>query len=171
IRDKPFFEWLEENATSLATQDRSVLIEAVKRSCQIKANIVEIDEKESSLRAILNLGHTFGHAVETLTGYGQIKHGEAVSIGMLVAAAISCDLGLCRESDLDRIRALLMQFALPVVPPVLPLEKFLEVMRRDKKVQDGTLRLILNRGIGDCEIRKVDDPEKLFASAIDRVSA
>lgn len=170
IRDGAFFHWLETHAPELATQDRSTLVEAVKRSCQIKANIVEIDEKESSLRAILNFGHTFGHAVETLSGYGRIKHGEAVAIGMVVAAAVSCELGLCGEADMDRIRALLMTFALPVVPPAFALEEYLEVMRRDKKVQDGLIRLVLNRGIGDCEIRKADHPEKLFASAIDKVS-
>jgi len=170
-QDRAFFDWLEINATSLEMRDHAALVEAVKRSCQIKANIVEIDEKETSLRATLNFGHTFGHAVETLSGYGLITHGEAVGIGMVVAAAIALELGLCQESDLDRIRALLMRFALPVVPPPFSTGEYLEVMGRDKKVQDGMLRLVLNRGIGDCEIRKVGHPEKLFASAVERLTA
>ncbi|MFO7982073.1 MAG: 3-dehydroquinate synthase [Desulfuromonadales bacterium] len=170
ISDRSFFDWLEINASLLETRDRAILVEAVKRSCQIKANIVEIDEKETSLRATLNFGHTFGHAVETLSGYGLIKHGEAVGIGMIVAAAIALELGLCEEADLDRIRALLMRFALPVAPPPFTIEEYLEVMGRDKKVQDGMPRLVLNRGIGDCEIRKVAHPEKLFSSVLDRLT-
>jgi len=166
IRDARFFAWLCEQRERLRRLDRQVLVHAVMRSCQIKADIVEIDETESSLRAILNYGHTFGHAVETLTGYGVIKHGEAVAIGMAVAALASLELGCCTRADVEAIRALLTSFSLPVAPPDFPLDDYLKAMGRDKKVREGVLRFVLNQGIGECQIREVPDPEGLFARVL-----
>ncbi len=166
ICDREFFGWLRQNGQALLSLDPSVLAVAVKRSCQIKANVVESDEKESSLRAILNYGHTFGHAVETLSGYGQCRHGEAVAIGMVVAAELSRRLGRCEAADVAAIKSLLVSFKLPVYPPSFSLDAYLEAMGRDKKVKDGRLRFILNLGIGDCEFSDITDPEPLFAAIL-----
>lgn len=166
ICDRGFFEWLQDHCRSLQSLEPAALATAVKRSCQIKANVVESDEKESSLRAILNYGHTFGHAVETLSGYGQYRHGEAVSIGMVVAAELARRLGRCTQADVAAIKSLLVSFKLPVFPPSFSLGAYLEAMGRDKKVKDGRLRFILNLGIGDCEIADITDPEPLFAAIL-----
>jgi len=170
IRDARFFTWLSEQRERLRRLDRQVLVHAVMRSCQIKADIVEIDETESSLRAILNYGHTFGHAVETLTGYGVVKHGEAVAIGMVVAALASLELGYCAQADVDAIRTLLASFTLPVAPPDFPIESYLRAMGRDKKVREGVLRFVLNQGIGDCLVHEIPDPEELFARVLQSTS-
>ena len=152
IRDVIFFKWLDDHCDLLLKRDPEALKYAIKTSCQIKADIVEIDEKESGIRAILNFGHTFGHAVETITGYTQYLHGEAVAIGMVVAAKISQKRGSCSEQDVSALIALLQRFKLPVSPPDFPIEAYVESMMHDKKVKDGTLRMVLNRGIGECEI-------------------
>ncbi len=170
IRDRHFFNWLTEMKNALGEQDPGALIHAVKRSCQIKANVVEIDEKESSLRAILNYGHTFGHAVETLCGYGHYRHGEAIAIGMVVAAAVSRDRGLCSDEDVAAIRDLLVSFNLPVTPPSFPVDEYLSAMGRDKKVKEGVMRLILNQGIGNCKIEEVSDPGRVFAGIIEQLT-
>jgi 3-dehydroquinate synthase len=166
IRDVGFFVWLGVDRDRLRRRERDALVQAVKRSCQIKADIVELDEKESSLRAILNYGHTFGHAVETLAGYGEVRHGEAVAIGMSVAATVAKELGLCTSEHVAAIAALLGAFELPVVPPPFPLDEYLRAMGRDKKVKAGVLRFVLNRGIGDCLVREIRDPESLFAKVL-----
>lgn len=171
IRDRDFFSWLKENRQLLAARDHHALISAVMKSCQIKADVVELDEKEESLRAILNYGHTFGHAVETLAGYGKFRHGEAVSIGMVFAAALSVELGYASPADLAEIRSLLQAFGLPVTPPNLPLDKYLVAMGRDKKTKQGELRFVLNRGIGDCFVTGVADPQTLLASVLTRLIA
>ena len=171
IRDRDFFQWLVDHREEVVNQDPEALGTMVMKSCQIKADVVEIDEKESSLRAILNFGHTFGHAVETLSGYGTVRHGEAVAIGMVVAAAVSCELGLCDRQDLIDLRQLLVLFNLPVDPPTFPLREVLEVMARDKKVKNGVLQMVLNRGIGDCVIKDISDPEPLLAGALKRLAA
>jgi len=170
IRDREFFRWLETNRMLVARRDPEVLVAMVKKSCQIKADVVEIDEKESNLRAILNFGHTFGHAVETLTGYGTVRHGEAVSIGMLVAASAAWELDLCTRRDVIDLRGLLAAFDLPVRVPDLPLKTVLEVIARDKKVSGGVLRLVLNRGLGDCLIRDVGEPQSLLQAALGRLA-
>ena len=163
IRDQTFFSALVEHAGKLCDHDPVALVTAIKRSCQIKADIVERDEREDGLRAILNYGHTFGHAIENLAGYGEYRHGEAVAIGMVVAAQISATLGLCSLQEVEAIRQLLLDFRLPVVAPAYSAEKLLEAIGRDKKVHTGLLRMILNRGIGDFEIRTVVDPGALFS--------
>jgi len=171
IRDRDFFYWLKDNRQLLAARDHRALISAVMKSCQIKADVVELDEKEESLRAILNYGHTFGHAVETLSGYGKFRHGEAVSIGMVVAAALSVELGHSSSAELDEISSLLQSFGLPVTPPNLSLDDCLVAMGRDKKVKQGELRFVLNRGIGDCFVTGLADPQTLLASVLFRLTA
>ena len=163
IRDQTFFFELVKCAERLCVHDPTALVTAIKRSCQIKADIVERDEREDGLRAILNYGHTFAHAIENLAGYGEYRHGEAVAIGMVVAAQISATLGLCTSREVEAIRDLLLDFNLPVVAPAYSAEKLLEAIGRDKKVHTGLLRMILNRGIGDFEIRTVADPGVLFS--------
>src|SRR5210317_1132885 len=160
IRDQGFFEWLEKHRQQLAERSADALIHAVMMSCQIKANVVENDEKEQGLRALLNLGHTFGHAVETLAGYGVVKHGEAVAIGMVMAARISHRLDLCTIEQLDRIIDLLTYFELPVTPPDFSVADYLAVMQRDKKVKDGIVRVVLNHGIGSADLHQVDGLDK-----------
>lgn len=170
IKDRDFFNWLLLNQKSLKSLEPSSLMHAVKRSCQIKANVVEVDEKESSIRAILNLGHTFGHAIEALSGYGEVRHGDAVAIGMLVIALISCDLGLCSYDEVIEICSILKAFDLPVVAPSFSLDDYLEAMSRDKKVKDGVLRLVLNKGIGNSVIKDVPQPRILFEQALSKLA-
>jgi 3-dehydroquinate synthase len=166
IKDYDFFCWLEQHVEALKKLDRNALIAAVKRSCQIKADIVEVDEKEGSIRAFLNYGHTFGHAVETLAGYGVWKHGEAVAIGMVVAAKISQLEGLCRAEDVDRIASLLLRLDLPVSPPEYSLEDYVAAIKRDKKIRQGTLSLVLNQGIGKVQLRKISNISTVFSSIL-----
>lgn len=157
IWDDEFFKWLEDNQDELLKRSSDELIHAIMISCQIKANVVENDEKEQGLRALLNLGHTFGHAVETLAGYGVIKHGEAVSIGMVMAAKLACKLGYCTSEEVDRVVALLKGFGLPIDPPDFSPDEYLSVMQRDKKVKDGQVRLVLNHGIGSARLHYVEN--------------
>ncbi len=166
IRDQKFFSWLEANASALQNRQFAALITAVKRSCQIKADIVEVDEKEGSIRAFLNFGHTFGHAIESLAGYGEWKHGEAIAVGMIVAAKISASRGLCRSEDVARLTALLKSLELPIEPPDYPLEDYVAAMQRDKKVKQGTLTLVLNQGIGSVQLVKVPDISTIFSSIL-----
>lgn len=166
ICDKDFFNVLSEQREALCQQDPEALIRVVKKSCQIKANVVEIDEKESSFRAILNFGHTFGHAVEALAGYGAYRHGEAVAIGMVVAAEISSRLDLCSPQDVTAIKELLISFGLPVDPPAYSVADYIQAMQRDKKVSEGVLRLVLNRGIGDCLIQEVPGLDALLTDTL-----
>jgi len=162
IRDADFFAWLERERSALAARDPGALVTAVMKSCQIKADVVESDENEQGLRAILNFGHTFGHAVETLAGYGVVRHGEAVSIGMVMAARTAVRLGLATPADVERIRDLLQAFALPVEAPDFTAGEYLAVMRLDKKVRDGAIRLVINHGIGAADLHRVEAPETLL---------
>ncbi len=166
IKDADFFAWLEENSLALQNCQKDALITAVKRSCQIKADIVEVDEKEGSIRAYLNYGHTFGHAIESLSGYGQWKHGEAVAIGMVVAAKISANHNLCSDEDIERLTRLLKAFNLPVEPPDYSLSDYVAAMQRDKKVKQGTLTLVLNRGIGNVQLSQVPDVKETFSQIL-----
>jgi len=160
IRDAEFFSWMEDHREVLLDRSPEALTHAVMMSCQIKANVVENDEKEQGLRALLNLGHTFGHAVETLAGYGVVKHGEAVAIGMVMAARISQQLKFCSIEDVERIVDLLTFFDLPVSPPDFSVAEYLNIMQRDKKVRDGEMRIVLNHGIGSAELHQVKDLDK-----------
>lgn len=150
ICDEDFLAWLEQHIDALRALDGLSLIEAIERSCAAKARVVGADERESGLRAILNLGHTFGHAIETHMGYGIWLHGEAVGAGTAMALEMSTRLGWISSDERDRALRLLIKAGLPVVPPAeMTPEHYLEHMAVDKKVLDGRLRLVLLRRIGD----------------------
>lgn len=162
IRDIGFFDWLEANITGLLQRDPPVLIEAIKRCCQNKAEVVAADELEHGQRALLNLGHTFGHAIETGMGYGVWLHGEAVAAGMAMAAALSKRLGWIQEADYQRILALINRAGLPIAPPhELTGQQFLQLMAVDKKVLDGKLRLVLLQDIGQAVVTSNFDSAQL----------
>ncbi|MCG6889359.1 MAG: 3-dehydroquinate synthase [Gammaproteobacteria bacterium] len=150
IYDVEFFRWLEDNIEGLIQLDPERLAQAVLVSCETKARIVEQDERESGLRAILNLGHTFGHAIETVMGYGNWLHGEAVAAGMVMAIDLSIREGLVDEELRKRSIDLLSRAGLPVSPPAnISLEQYLDVMAIDKKTLDGKIRLVLLRALGE----------------------
>jgi len=149
IDDPEFFAWLEANMEPLRARDPDALALAIERSCRDKAAVVAADEREAGRRALLNLGHTFGHAIETGVGYGEWLHGEAVATGMCMAADLSHRLGWITEGDRRRILDLVARAGLPVAPPAgIGADRFLELMAVDKKVLDGRLRLVLLKGIG-----------------------
>ncbi|KAK8964899.1 hypothetical protein KSP40_PGU008757 [Platanthera guangdongensis] len=152
IRDAEFFEWQEKNMDALLARDSSALAYAIKRSCENKAEVVSLDEKESGLRATLNLGHTFGHAIEAGFGYGQWLHGEAVAAGMVMAVDMSHRLGWIDDTIVERVRNILRRAKLPISPPeMMTVELFKTAIAVDKKVADGLLRLILLKGpLGGC---------------------
>ena len=153
IRDLEFFEWLEENIALLLKRDKEAMAYVIERSCQNKAEIVAEDEFESGIRAILNLGHTFGHAIETGSGYGKYLHGEAVAIGIGYAADLSKRLGWLTDEDVDRILSLLKAAHLPVLPPKeMNVEKFIDLMSVDKKNVDGNIKLILLKSLGQATL-------------------
>ncbi len=161
IRDAAFFDWLESNMPKLMTLESAAISQAVYRSCQNKADVVAADEKESGERALLNLGHTFGHAIENAMGYGVWLHGEAVAAGTIMAAELSLRLGWLQTKDMQRIKAIFESAKLPQTPPALGVEKYLELMGLDKKVQDGKIRLVLQKGIGNAVITSQYDAEAL----------
>ncbi|MDR2626251.1 MAG: 3-dehydroquinate synthase [Zoogloeaceae bacterium] len=152
IRDADFFCWLEANMQKLMARDQTLLAEAIYRACRHKAEIVAADEREQGARALLNLGHTFGHAIETGLGYGVWLHGEAVAAGMLMAARLSMQLGWLPLADVERIERLLLAAELPVRAPEMGAERYLQLMRHDKKVHNGRLRLILLESLGKAVI-------------------
>lgn len=153
IGDATFLDWLEQHTEALLKRDAEALDEAIAFSCRYKALVVARDERELGERALLNFGHTFGHAIEAEAGYGQVLHGEAVAIGMLLAARLSASLGLAPMADAEHLQALLNRFDLPIrLPPGLDAQRLLERMILDKKSLSGKLRLILWRGIGKAEI-------------------
>lgn len=164
IRDADFFEWQEANVDALMRREEDVLVHAIERSCINKAEVVALDEKEGGVRATLNLGHTFGHAIETGIGYGEWLHGEAVSVGTVMAADMSERLGWVDVSIKERTLALLKKCNLPVeVPECMTVETFQSLMAVDKKAANGKLRLILLKGeLGDCVFTGDFDGDKLF---------
>ncbi|MFO0900937.1 MAG: 3-dehydroquinate synthase [Pirellulales bacterium] len=156
ILDAAFFEFLEANTAALLAREPAVLAQAIARSCRLKADVVERDEREETgLRAVLNYGHTFGHAFEAVAGYGELLHGEAISIGMECAARLAAGLGRIPTEFVERQRRLLEALGLPVDPPALDPEALLAAMARDKKVEHGRLRFILPTRLGHVE--GVDD--------------
>jgi 3-dehydroquinate synthase len=161
IRDETFFAWLEKNIEGLMKLNPSLLIEAIQRSCQNKADVVEIDEHESGIRATLNLGHTFGHAIENAMGYGVWLHGEAVGTGMVMAAHLSKLMGWVKDTEFSRIIQLLKEAKLPIEPPKISEDQYMELMSMDKKVVDGKIRLVLQKGIGDAVITSDYDTKHL----------
>ena len=161
IRDADFFDWLETNIAKLMNLDEAVISYAIYRSCQNKAEVVAADEHETGERALLNLGHTFGHAIENAMGYGVWLHGEAVAAGTMLAAELSQRMGWLNATELQRIHALLTASSLPLRAPPLGAEKYLDLMQSDKKVADGKIRLVLQQGIGKAVITSDYDVEKL----------
>ena len=162
IYDVEFLAWLEQNIDGLNECDPELLAYAIKRSCEIKAEVVAQDERESGIRAILNLGHTFGHAIETEQGYGNWLHGEAVGAGMWMAADLSHRLGWISAGDLARTETLLRRANLPVrAPENMSPERFIELMSLDKKVLDGRIRLVLLKQLGEAVVTDSADPDLL----------
>ncbi|HBA08675.1 MAG TPA: 3-dehydroquinate synthase [Methylotenera mobilis] len=161
IRDPDFFDWLEIHIDQLMALDESSITEAIYRSCQNKADVVARDEHETGERALLNLGHTFGHAIENAMGYGVWLHGEAVAAGTMMAAGLSARMGWLKPEDVKRIYALLTAANLPLEAPKLGVEKYLDLMQLDKKVADGKIRLVLQQGIGKSVITSDYDEKKL----------
>jgi len=148
IVDRSFFDWLESNASKLLARDPAALTHAIRRSCEIKADIVARDEREQGERALLNLGHTFGHAIESATNYTEWLHGEAVGAGMLLAADMSQRLGWVSKEDVERVEQILAVFGLPVDVSALSAATLAEKMKIDKKVAAGRVRLVLLKAIG-----------------------
>ncbi len=161
IRDPDFFDWLEMHIEQLMALDESSITEAIYRSCQNKADVVARDEHETGERALLNLGHTFGHAIENAMGYGVWLHGEAVAAGTMMAADLSERMGWLKPEDVKRIYALLTAANLPLEAPKLGVEKYLNLMQLDKKVADGKIRLVLQQRIGKSVITSDYDEKKL----------
>jgi len=164
IRDAEFFNWLEAHIAPLMALDESAISEAIYRSCWNKAEVVARDEHETGERALLNLGHTFGHAIENAMGYGVWLHGEAVAAGTMMAADLSQRMGWLSAADVERIHALLTKAGLPLDAPKLSADKYLDLMQMDKKVADGKIRLVLQQGIGKSVITSDYDADKLRAT-------
>ena len=166
IRDRVFFEWLEQNIDALNAREPAAMAYAIQRSCENKAAVVIADEREESgERALLNFGHTFGHAIEAGVGYGQWLHGEAVAVGMVIAARLAQQLKLMDAADVTRVMALLKRAALPVTAPDLGAERYLQLMGVDKKVDAGKMRFVLLRGIGSAFLT-ADVPSQAITAAL-----
>jgi len=163
--DAAFVQWLEVNVERLLQRDREALAHAVRRSCELKARIVAEDEREAGARALLNFGHTFGHAIEAATGYGTWLHGEAVAAGMVMAAELSALMGHLKKTDVSRVRELLGRAQLPVAGPQLAAERLVEAMALDKKAAKGKTRFVILESIGRAALR-ADVDERLVRQAI-----
>jgi 3-dehydroquinate synthase len=156
--DAAFVDWLEANIEPLLKRDRAALVHAVKKSCELKARIVAEDERESGARALLNFGHTFGHAIEAGTGYGAWLHGEAVAAGMVMAAELSALMAGLRKTEVGRVRELLRRAGLPLAGPALAPERLIELMALDKKAAKGRTRFVVLEAIGRARLATdVDD--------------
>lgn len=167
IKDINFFSWLAENFGALLSRNEDALIYAIEKSCLSKSLIVSEDETESGVRALLNLGHTFGHAIESWQEYKGFLHGEAVAIGTMIAAELSLELGFLTREDVNKIKNIMKNFGLPgSIPEGMTAEVFLDFMGRDKKILDGKMRLILLKSIGDAVIYE-DAPREKIIKAID----
>lgn len=167
IFDADFFTWLESHINELMNLEPDSLKYAIRRCCELKADVVERDEKEQGDRALLNLGHTFGHAIEAQMGYGNWLHGEAVSVGMLMACETALRLGCMTNEQLSRIKSLLQKANLPVSAPVeMPVETYMPHMMRDKKVLEGKLRLVIPIGIGKACVKQ-DIDQNIVTQAIE----
>jgi 3-dehydroquinate synthase len=165
IRDPALFAWLEKNMKRLVAREAEPLAHAIERSCAIKAAIVAEDEREDGVRALLNFGHTFGHAIEAGTGYGTWLHGEAVGAGMALAARLSEKLGLIGPDEVRRVDAILVAAGLPNSAPDLGFDRYLELMGHDKKVEGGRIRFILLKRIGDAFV-SADVPQAALADVL-----
>ncbi|SEK43631.1 3-dehydroquinate synthase [Nitrosovibrio tenuis] len=165
IRDPAFLEWLEKNIAGLVARDAEIMVEAIRRSCVNKAEVVEADERESGGRALLNLGHTFGHAIENGMGYGVWLHGEAVAAGTILAAELSQRMHLINSIDVERIRNLYAQAGLPCVAPNLGTAEYVRLMGLDKKVEGGKIRFVLLERMGKAVVRS-DVPSNMLAATL-----
>lgn len=171
IHDAGFFDWLEQNMAALKSRDKQTLAYAIERSCAIKAEIVAADERESGKRALLNLGHTFGHAIETGTGYGNWLHGEAVAAGMVMAADLSARHGWLAQADVERAANLISRAGLPTTPPEeMNTQQFLDLMAVDKKALDSGLRLVLLKSIGSAVVTADYQTDLLAATLAETTS-
>lgn len=157
IADDQFLAWTERHLDELLARDKTALLHAVKRSCEIKAWVVGQDEREANLRAILNFGHTFGHAIEAALGYGVWLHGEAVGCGMVMAADLSARIGLIDDAYAERIARLVDRAGLPIKAPRLGASTYLDLMRVDKKAESGDIRFVLIEGPGRAGLHRADD--------------
>lgn len=162
VLDGALFDFMSENAGRLLDRDKESLLTVIKRSCAIKASIVEKDEKEAGLRAVLNYGHTIGHAVETLTSYRKYSHGEAVAIGMAQAAKFSEFMGLSGSAETEKIIDLLKALRLPVEIPFFSQAEYIDALLHDKKAREGGINFVFNKGIGDFHISRVSDIHALL---------
>ncbi len=173
IADMSFFEWIEDNMSAVMARDPQALAHAVKRSCEIKAWVVGQDEREAGLRAILNFGHTFGHAIEAGMGYGQWLHGEGVGCGMVMAAHLSQRLGLIDMALVERLTTLIQRAGLPVKGPVLAAAdnagRYLDLMRVDKKAEGGEIKFVVIDGPGKASVRSA--PDLLVREVVDTCCA
>jgi 3-dehydroquinate synthase len=170
IRDAAFFTWLEDHMDRLLARDTEALMYAIRRSCEHKAEVVAADEREAGQRALLNLGHTFGHAIEAGMGYGVWLHGEAVAAGTLLAADLSRRLGLISQADVERMAALFRRAGLPTVAPDLGVATYLAHMGVDKKVEAGQIRLVLFKRLGEAFVSGDYDPAALTATLSEAVA-
>jgi 3-dehydroquinate synthase len=157
IADADFLDWIEANTSALLACDTDAMAHAVLRSCEIKSAVVSADEREGGIRATLNFGHTFGHAIESGLGYGEWLHGEAVGCGMVMAADLSARLGHIGQADAQRLKQMIKAMHLPIVPPKLGTERFMELMQVDKKTEAGQIRYITLGSIGAARIQQVPD--------------
>lgn len=166
LGDTEFLVWLEQHMEGLVAGDLDLLAQAVYRSCAHKARIVANDEKEQGERALLNLGHTFGHAIESYLGYGEWLHGEAVATGMVMAADLSQRMGWISIADVERVKNILVRAQLPIACPQIPLDEFLGFMAHDKKVLNGQLRLVLLKQLGQAIITRDFDVESMHQAIL-----
>lgn len=157
IADADFLDWIEANTSALLACDTDAMAHAVLRSCEIKSAVVSADEREGGIRATLNFGHTFGHAIESGLGYGEWLHGEAVGCGMVMAADLSVRLGHIGQADAQRLKRIIESMHLPIAPPKLGAERFMELMQVDKKTEAGQIRYITLGSIGAARIQQVPD--------------
>jgi 3-dehydroquinate synthase len=169
IRDAAFLSWIEANAQALLNRDPHALAYAIRRSCEIKAEVVGIDEREQGLRAILNFGHTFGHAIETATGYGDWLHGEGVAVGMVLAADMSKRLGWLSAADCERVSRIVANLKLPTDAPRIGAQRALELMGMDKKVLGGKIRLVLLKSLGNACVTG-DYPSEVLQATLDHAT-
>jgi 3-dehydroquinate synthase len=165
--DGPFFEYLEQQAENISARQQACLERVIRRCCEIKAHVVERDEKESGLRAVLNYGHTLGHAFEAVAGYRELVHGEAIAIGMVLAARISAGLGHCSAADAERVTALVTRLGLSTRPPEAERSRLLAAILTDKKSHNGTISFICNKGIGQYAVEQLLPDKMLTLSGLE----
>jgi len=159
IADSEFLDWIEANASALLACNTTAMGHAVLRSCEIKSAVVSADEREGGVRATLNFGHTFGHAIEAGMGYGEWLHGEAVGCGMVLGADLSCRLNYISKPELERLTKIIKSMNLPVAPPKFGAARYMELMQVDKKTEGGQIRYVLLEKIGKAQIKSVEDAQ------------